>query len=227
MDALKKASANAQKSNKQRSNKNKDAAEMPTIKNQDETDEDKEPAESLSGERGKINTAPAKQPDFKQAAESIQVALSWYVDELNKLVIAASAKEYCIRADVVEKREQCMGETSETTAITPTKKPKHVLTSEQVVAALSVCDSEDALADVEAGIDIFQWGMSEWTIDITEQGEVGNTFAPTLNHFATSDFCIRSAQVVQQTQKERPNSMRARNITFNSPINWEVALCFM
>ena len=68
--------------------------------------------------------------------------------------------------------KQLTGERIETSSPSPVEKPKHVLTSEEVVAALSSCESEDALADVEKGIDIFQWNnVSEWTIDITEQGK--------------------------------------------------------
>ena len=50
--------------------------------------------------------------------------------------------------------------------------PKATLSSEEVVAALSSCDTEDALSNVETSIDLFQWDShSAWTIDITEQGK--------------------------------------------------------
>jgi hypothetical protein len=46
---------------------------------------------------------------------------------------------------------------------------KQALTSDQLVAALTSCETEDALADIEMGIDLLHWdSMSPWIIDITE-----------------------------------------------------------
>ena len=46
---------------------------------------------------------------------------------------------------------------------------KKMLSSDQLVAALTSCETEDALADIESGIDLLKWdSLSPWIIDITE-----------------------------------------------------------
>lgn len=58
------------------------------------------------------------------------------------------------------------GKATKKTAAPPKKK---ALTSDQLVAALTSCETEDALADIETGIDLLKWdSLSPWIIDITE-----------------------------------------------------------
>jgi hypothetical protein len=54
-------------------------------------------------------------------------------------------------------------------AVPPSK--KKTLSSDQLVAALTSCETEDALADIESGIDLLKWdtlSSMPWIIDITE-----------------------------------------------------------
>ena len=98
----------------------------------------------------------------------ITSALQWYnnlLDELN----ATASSTISIKGGDDEEEKKCDDEELEESSSTLIK-PRIVLTSEQVSEALSSCDTEEALADVETAVDIFQWdSMSEWTIDITEQ----------------------------------------------------------
>ncbi|KAK1735805.1 hypothetical protein QTG54_013511, partial [Skeletonema marinoi] len=56
-----------------------------------------------------------------------------------------------------------------TNAILAASAKKKTLSSDQLVAALTSCETEDALADIETGIDLLKWdSLSPWIIDITE-----------------------------------------------------------
>mmetsp|Transcript_12027 Transcript_12027/g.24053 ORF Transcript_12027/g.24053 Transcript_12027/m.24053 type:complete len:3243 (+) Transcript_12027:98-9826(+) len=99
------------------------------------------------------------------ASQKIEDALRWYSQLLDDLKNQVSIKRFDLDG-------------GENTAKDPvdddfhgivSKRLKKSLNSEEVVAALSTCDTEDALASVETSIDLFQWdGMSCWNIDVTE-----------------------------------------------------------
>lgn len=110
----------------------------------------------------------------KRAKEKIRAALTWYNELLNQLVEEVVITEHDSkpsaedRPDSVSSPEDVggLGVCKTSTLI---KKKRKVMTSDEVAAALSSCDSEELLADVETSIDIFRWDISEWTVDITEQ----------------------------------------------------------
>ena len=109
---------------------------------------------------------------LKLKAHKITSALQWYNNLLDELKITAASAIASNNLDEHGEDEKKYedGIIEEFASSTLIKKPKCALTSEQVVEALSNCDSEEGLAEVETGIDLFQWdSMSEWTIDITEQ----------------------------------------------------------
>ena len=109
---------------------------------------------------------------LKLKAHKITSALQWYNNLLDELKITAASAIASNNLDEHGEDEKKYedGIMEEFASSTLIKKPKCALTSEQVVEALSNCDSEEGLAEVETGIDLFQWdSMSEWTIDITEQ----------------------------------------------------------
>ncbi|KAL7530692.1 hypothetical protein ACHAXR_004914 [Thalassiosira sp. AJA248-18] len=128
--------------------------------------------ESLKAKKAQ-EEAEKKLAALKLKTHKITSALQWYnslLDELNasaeSVIDGSNFDEY----DEDEKKCEDGVEESTTTSSTLTKKSKPVLTSDQVIEALSNCDSEELLASVETNIDLFQWdSMSEWTIDITEQ----------------------------------------------------------
>ena len=112
---------------------------------------------------------------LKLKTEKITSALQWYnklLDDLNdKAAKTVNVSDSSAFDGGIEEEKKCDDDDLEETAAgrALVAKPKHALSPEQVVKALSSCDSEDALADVETGIDLLQWdSMSEWTIDITE-----------------------------------------------------------
>ena len=181
---LKSASANLQKPKKQTSNSNKgsninkndrskpEGTEMPTDETNLNNDNAAETGRDAKDNMSTVPT-PLKQPDLKQAANTIQEGLNWYLQKLDSLIVEAASFK-----DVGEKKSASVPDTGNDDSKKSTlirenvaTKPKHTLTSEQVITALSNCNSEQALVDVEMGIDLFQWdNVSEWTIDITEQG---------------------------------------------------------
>jgi len=169
VDVLKKASAELQKSKKQRIRERKVESsrpiESPIVNHTEEVQENKavdvDPGNKLIMEG-----------EILKATEKIKAALIWYNDLLDDLLMKASS----IQGKPVHGGEQdldptCVGVTS-TVAVKSklVDKPKVALTSEEVANALSICDTEDALANVETSFDLFQWDShSAWTIDITEQ----------------------------------------------------------
>ena len=184
LKVLKRASANLLKSKKQTSNSNNknsgskpENTQMPT----NETNLNNETAAEAGCDVKDVAVpTPLKQPDLKQAADTIQEGLNWYLQKLDSLItVAASFKDFGKKKSETDGHEEGALDTGEeeyakkSTSIGDgvTTKPKQTLTPDQVVAALSNCNSEQALVDVEMGVDLFSWdNVSEWTIDITEQG---------------------------------------------------------
>ena len=181
-EALKKASSAFQKSKRQSTNMSTTVESKPKEEdapaNENQTDES-DLNEKVNSEISKEGE-PTKQSDLKKAGINIQEGLQWYLQKLDSLIDAASSKEKDAKEMMDEIEDQNnIGEvmSKDTSDNHYTTKPKNVLSSEQVVAALSCCKSEAALVDVETGIDLFQWdSMSEWTIDITEHGKRGYLF---------------------------------------------------
>lgn len=100
------------------------------------------------------------------ASHKIEEALKWYSQLLDDLKSQVSLKRYDLDGGENEsEKDQAEGDFHGIN----TKRDKKTLNSEEVVAALSACDTEDALASVETSVDLFQWdGMSCWNIDVTE-----------------------------------------------------------
>ena len=120
-------------------------------------------------------TKESKKEDEKRLAalklktSNITEALQWYnslLDELNaKAAVVVSFDGLNDGEANVDDGNKESNESARAFALT-----KKLLTPEQVMDALTNCDSEELLANVENGIDLAQWdGISEWTIDITEQ----------------------------------------------------------
>ncbi|KAL3765025.1 hypothetical protein ACHAW5_004284 [Stephanodiscus triporus] len=157
VEALKKASAQLKQTKKPQNREKKvdvTSPVSPIIKNHAGNDQDK--VDDMN------NKAPIR---LLEANEKIQDALKWYNALLNELVFNIKDESLLHIEDDLE-----LSSAGATAINEPIKKPRVVLTLEQVAAALSHCDSEDTLANVETGVDLFQWDShSVWTIDITEQ----------------------------------------------------------
>ncbi|KAL7553044.1 hypothetical protein ACHAWF_016289 [Thalassiosira exigua] len=172
VEALKLASEELQRSKRQQSREKKVEASKANDLSP-ENNVEKLPEKSVPGGE-KVLTAVNEQ---KKAEEKIQAALSWYSDLLAELVDRAVVDKDRAKLSADDGSECAPLEDAggaavfETTAMFAKKgtTARKIMTSDEVAAALSSCDSEELLADVETGIDLFQWDMSEWTIDITEQ----------------------------------------------------------
>ena len=160
VEVLKKASAQLKQTKKQQHREKKVEVSSPVNppienharNNQDTVDDTK-------------NKAPIR---LLGANEKIRDALKWYNELLYELVLKAS--DITDKSSLHTEDDLELTSTDATGENEPIMKPRVVFTSEQLAAALSNCDSEDALADVEKGVDLFQWDShSAWTIDITEQ----------------------------------------------------------
>jgi hypothetical protein len=162
VEALKKASAQLKQTKKQQNREKKvdlSSPVSPPIEKHACNNEDK--VDDMT------NKAPIR---LLGANGKIQDALKWYNELLDELVMKAAdiKDESLLRTE--DDVELSSADATAKNEPKPIKKPRVVLTSEQVAAALSNCDSEDALANVETGVDLFQWDShSAWTIDITEQ----------------------------------------------------------
>ncbi len=109
----------------------------------------------------------------KLITHKITSALQWYnnlLDELNAKAAAVVARHGDALDDVETKDDNVIEKSTGASGILSLTKPTNFLSSDQVIDALNSCDTEELLAEVETGIDLLQWdGVSEWTIDITEQ----------------------------------------------------------
>ena len=114
-----------------------------------------------------------KLAELKLKTHKITSALQWYnnlLDELNVKAASVVGGTTFEELEEEEKKEDTALVDESTDGYSLFKRPKNALTSDQVVEALENCDSEELLADVETGIDIFSWDSdTAWTIDITEQ----------------------------------------------------------
>ena len=120
--------------------------------------------------------ADKKLAALKLKTHKITSALQWYNNLLDELNVKAKSTLVDVDDGEEKKSEDGVAEDTVSGSGILDKMPRRVLTSEQVVEALESLqtsdgdDSEELLADVETKIDLFEWdGMSEWTIDITEQ----------------------------------------------------------
>ena len=99
-------------------------------------------------------------------------ALQWYKTLLEELLNEVPAKGVSGRPDNGQLEQDNPASNVDTECEIPSPKNlAHALTPEEVGLALAMNDlSEDKLTEVEAGIDLFQWGDTSecWAIDITE-----------------------------------------------------------
>ena len=106
---------------------------------------------------------------LKLKTSNITEALQWYNSLLDELNAKAAVVVSCdgLNDGEVNVDDGIKDSNESASAFALTKK---ILTPEQVMDALTNCDSEELLTNIESGIDLTQWdGISEWTIDITEQ----------------------------------------------------------
>ena len=90
------------------------------------------------------------------------------LDDLN--ITAAASIDSSDSEGVFDEEKKCDDEDIIEVSTTKIMRPKNVLTQDQVEQALSNCDSEELLSQVEIGIDLMEFdGMSTWCVDITEQ----------------------------------------------------------
>ena len=151
--AMKKASATFQKSKKQQNDNNTKSKKQ----EETETHTDKQTNNSNEADTGSVvnkrSTAPMKQPDLKESASTIQESLQWYRQKLDSLVSAVSSKfDRAVIENKVDNISNNLMEEEKVNIARPTQPKKHILTSEQVVTALSSCESDAMLLDVETKI---------------------------------------------------------------------------
>lgn len=156
--------------------KNKPREKMVEISSESKTAKDAAalPTKELSLKAKKAQEeAEKKLAALKLKTHKITSALQWYNSLLDELNVTAATTVGDGNFDVDnEDEKKCEDIVAEKSASSSTliKKPKHVLTPDQVIEALESCETEEVLADVETKIDILSWESSEtWTIDITEQ----------------------------------------------------------
>ncbi len=161
-ELLKRASA-TKKITKQKSHNEQSAtlkSPVPQVVSDATSSESKEVEGSIK------NSSDRKIKYFFHASEKIEEALRWYSQLLDDLTKQVSIKQYnLVGGESNTDKDQVEGDFQSIID----KRLKTTLNSEEIVQALSLCDTEDALTSVERSIDLLQWdGMSCWNIDVTE-----------------------------------------------------------
>lgn len=97
---------------------------------------------------------------LKLKTHKITSALQWYnnmLDELNAKAATVVGRQGDVFDDVKTSDDAEIEESTGAGGILSLTKPKNFLSSDQVIDALNSCDTEELLANVETGIDLFQW----------------------------------------------------------------------
>jgi hypothetical protein len=79
------------------------------------------------------------------------------LDELNAKAATVVGRQGDVFDDVKTSDDAEIEESTGAGGILSLTKPKNFLSSDQEIDALNSCDTEELLANVETGIDLFQW----------------------------------------------------------------------
>lgn len=131
-----------------------------------------EKVQATTSSNSYVQKEETKGRELEKGGEKVAAALRWYSDLLEKRMTRVAPRVMKTTGD--EDDADSILDPCKNSSGLPLKsedgETKVSLSSEEVAAALSNCETEDALAQVEVGVDLFNWdATSEWTVDITEK----------------------------------------------------------
>ena len=137
-----------------------------------DTKEEEEPDETNEEmERKALEEMERKLAAMSIQGQKITSTYQWYTELLKEFETKAPKNNggFDQYDEEDEAKSNDGGENNDAVSKAAALSKKKTLSSDQLVEALTSCETEDALDDIETGIDLLKWdSMSPWIIDITE-----------------------------------------------------------